>query len=720
MAEDLLQNRETILEDSQHVINSLPGAPPPVRSLLTILTRRKWLLAQVAGAVLLLALVVALLMPHSYNASVLMVLTGSGAGSSSGSNSTATTPGDAWALLQSDLSMQIRLIRRPEIAASVIKQLRLNDQPELVLKKLTVARAAGMSTNLLNISYRGETPAQAQKIANAWAKAAVSDSLTKGDKSTVAAIQFVQQQIATIENELQQTSLANARVEQKQISAGLGPEGGEAADKLQGLIASRNGLLAQEIAVRAQVEESRRQVAVEPAMLKSLAEMPTQATKAAQAELLQLHTQLDQLRTDYYEDSPEVKAVKEQIAPLEKYLAQQSGLTQIVSTAQDSPNLQRLVAGHGSLLTQLRGLETQRKELDRQVEVQEKVALGVPGITVDYNALNRKITALAAVYGSLLSRLYSLQLEKVIAVPAIDIAQLADLPKSPVEPPKRVIVALGLLLGLLLAVVAAVIVDQLDDTFANLAEIDDSVPQRRIGALPQHLSRWTAGLILLEDPRGPFANAVRRLASAVRMEMGRSNLHSLAVTSAGPSEGKSLTSANLAASLAKSGMNVLLVDADLHKPVLHKPFGLPNQLGLSNVLVGSSSVAEVQQVTQVENLLFIASGPQPPSPVDLFTSEAGEQVLREINKLADIVIWDTPPAGILADATVVGALADRTLFVIGQKAKRGLVQETLRNLHEAGIKVIGVAANQVRRAGGAQYAYCYHDPDAQNGKKASE
>jgi non-specific protein-tyrosine kinase len=147
------------------------------------------------------------------------------------------------------------------------------------------------------------------------------------------------------------------------------------------------------------------------------------------------------------------------------------------------------------------------------------------------------------------------------------------------------------------------------------------------------------------------------------------------------------------------------VDGDLHNPCLHRAFGLPNEHGLANVLMGQAPLSGVVQTTTVPGVSLLASGPLPPSPADLVTGEQAKALIREINQAADVVIWDTPPAAILPEATIIGEQADGVLFVVGRQAKRRPVRQTLSALEGVGVRVVGLLPNQVRPAGGYYYYY---------------
>ncbi|MFW5868497.1 MAG: polysaccharide biosynthesis tyrosine autokinase, partial [Armatimonadota bacterium] len=349
-----------------------------------------------------------------------------------------------------------------------------------------------------------------------------------------------------------------------------------------------------------------------------------------------------------------------------------------------------------------------------QLTEQRSLAQMIPEGSISYNELMRKVQGLQSVHSSLLSRLYELELDRATAVSPVQVVREAEEPRDPVSPQYQSIIGIGVIGALLLAALAAVAVDQIDDTFADPDEIRQELDARLVGVLPE-IDQDQQIEVQVGGPNGAartaFANAVRMLASTVRIEMSREDLVSLTVSSAGRAEGKTLVAANLAAALANAGERVLLVDADLHRPRVHTLFDAEREPGLSNMLVGDMEPEQVMQQTGVANLQIISAGPLPPSPVDLLASTHGQEVIERLSGLADYVIWDTPPAGFLADATVISHETDRTLFVVGKQARRSAARQTVQNLREIGVRLIGVCANQVRPSGGSYYYYYYYYQD---------
>ncbi|MEA3402432.1 MAG: polysaccharide biosynthesis tyrosine autokinase, partial [Armatimonadota bacterium] len=325
--------------------------------------------------------------------------------------------------------------------------------------------------------------------------------------------------------------------------------------------------------------------------------------------------------------------------------------------------------------------------------------------------LMRRVTGLQEVHSTLLSRLYDLQLKKATAVSPVQLVREAEEPRTPVSPQYQTILGIGFIAAMLLAAFAAVIVDQIDDTFANPDEIREVLGERLIGVLPEIEGDEQFALQVGADntaDRTAYANAVRMLASTVRIEMSSEGASSLTVTSGGRAEGKTLIAANLAAALAGAGESVLLVESDMHRPRLHDLFGLHKDPGISNLLVEDLEPDDVIQSTRIPNLSLVTAGPLPPSPVDLLASSHGQEVIEDLCQRASYVVWDTPPAGFLPDATVISHSTDKTLFVVGRQARRGAARETVTNLRELDVDIIGLCANRVEPVGGSYYYYYYY------------
>lgn len=680
------------------------------RNLLTIFRRRLWIMVPVALVVILAAVLYAAVQPRMYEASTWMLI--SGVDPKKGAEA-VLTEADIWRSLQSDISMHVRLIRRAEMAQRVKEALELDAPVFNLIDAVNVGKVPGASANLISITFRSTQPRQAQEISNAWAKAYEGDARERSVSSTVSAIDYVETQIEDVERKLREMEEQMAALEQEYLGSGISiRDGGN--ERVTGLLDQIAQNRVQIEALQAQVDRTRTRLEDEPREIEEVQEQPSFQAQAIEQQLSQLNVELQRKLEDYYEDSPEVQALRGQIARLEVQLENREQMTRSAVTTQPNPvymNAQDTLVG---LYGQLDALRASQGALQAQLGEQRTLSARAPAGNIAYNELMRKVTGLQAVHSSLLSRLYDLQIDRATAVSPVQVVREADEPRQPVSPQYQSIIGIGIIGAILLAALGAVIVDQIDDSFANPDEIRDALDLRLVGVLPEieeerQLGVQVAGLD--GATRTAFANAIRMLASTVRIEMSRDKLTSVTVTSAGRSEGKTLVAANLAAALANAGERVLLVDADLHRPRLHTLFDVDRELGLSNLLVGDITPEQVIQETAVRNLSLISAGPLPPSPVDLLASTHGQEIINRLHGLADYVIWDTPPAGFLADATVISHETDRTLFVVGKQARRGAARQTVQNLREVGVRMIGACANQVRPTSGSYYYYYYYYQD---------
>lgn len=183
-------------------------------------------------------------------------------------------------------------------------------------------------------------------------------------------------------------------------------------------------------------------------------------------------------------------------------------------------------------------------------------------------------------------------------------------------------------------------------------------------------------------------------------------IQTIVVTSSGPGEGKSTTSANLAVVFANAGQKVLLIDADLRKATVHKTFRLSNEIGLSTILSTTQNIVDAAQPTTVDNLCVLTSGPKPPNPSELLGSVRMDQVLAEVRNHYDILIFDMPPVVTVTDAQIMASKVDGTILVVRENVslKESLVKA--RNLLEmVQARVLGVVYNGAENMKDQGYYY---------------
>jgi len=211
----------------------------------------------------------------------------------------------------------------------------------------------------------------------------------------------------------------------------------------------------------------------------------------------------------------------------------------------------------------------------------------------------------------------------------------------------------------------------------------------------------------LASPEDPSAEAYRAFRTNVTFVNAEERaLKLLCVTSPGPGEGKSTTAANLAITLAQQGTHVLLVDADLRRPVVHRAFNLVQEPGLTDILVGAATLREAARPNVVTNLDVLPAGALPPNPSELLGSAAMHRLLEQLRAEYDMVIFDSPPALAVTDSTVLGASTDGMIIVVrAGETEEAAAQQALEQFRRVHARVAGAVLNGVEAKGDRYYYY---------------
>lgn len=288
---------------------------------------------------------------------------------------------------------------------------------------------------------------------------------------------------------------------------------------------------------------------------------------------------------------------------------------------------------------------------------------------------------------------------------------------SPVGTSTANTVLMAAAIGLALSVAAALLLEYLDDTVKSPVDVARASSELvTLGGI----ARIQGGdkLITMEHPRSPISEAYRVLRTGIQFASIDHPKRLILVTSPGQGEGKTTTVSNLAVVMAQAGHRVLLVDADLRRPMLHKYFAVQNFQGLTTVLLQVSLTAaagetrallqQAIQPTSVEGLSLLPSGPLPPNPSEMLSSAKMRTALTALSSAYDVVLVDSPPALVVTDAAVLSAQVEAVLFVVDAGRTRiGALQHAVDRLAKVKAPVLGVALNRLTARGNGYYQYYY-------------
>jgi len=198
------------------------------------------------------------------------------------------------------------------------------------------------------------------------------------------------------------------------------------------------------------------------------------------------------------------------------------------------------------------------------------------------------------------------------------------------------------------------------------------------------------------EPRSAIAECSRSIRTNLLFMSPDKPLRSILITSSRPKDGKTTTAVSLATAMAHGGNRVLIIDADMRRPTIHQVFKLPNDLGLSSLIVGAGKLDEAIKSTEIPGLSAIVCGPIPPNPTELLHTKTFESLVRTLEQKFDRVILDSPPVGIVADSAVISTQVDGTLLVMkARQTSRDQAKRALAALLRVNARIFGAVLNDL-------------------------
>jgi non-specific protein-tyrosine kinase len=301
----------------------------------------------------------------------------------------------------------------------------------------------------------------------------------------------------------------------------------------------------------------------------------------------------------------------------------------------------------------------------------------------------------------------------------LTVIEPAQLPGGPIGPDVRLNVLLAAAVGFILALGAALLLEYFDDTVKSPEDLSESLGLMALGSINIITGKeYKDKLVTLQEPFSQTTEAYRRVRSNVQYMAVDQPIRSILITSPDPGVGKSVTAVNLAVIMAQANLNTILVDADLRRPTVHKFFTISNLGGLSSLL--HSPTLELNgelRDTGIDNLRVITSGPLPPNPAELLSSQKMVHLLRCLEEMADVIIFDSPPTLAVTDAAALANQVDGVILVTrAGRTRRDATQHCIKSLLHVRAKILGGVLNgALNKQGGYYYAYNYYSTNGKHG-----
>jgi len=294
----------------------------------------------------------------------------------------------------------------------------------------------------------------------------------------------------------------------------------------------------------------------------------------------------------------------------------------------------------------------------------------------------------------------------------IQVVDRAEEPRYPVLPQTRRDLMFSAMSGAFFGILLAFGIEYFDSRLKSPDEIKAHLGLAFLGLIPLLVTKdkdHGEAPMLHHDVPPNFAEAIRALRTAMLFSSAEEGARSVLVTSTGPHEGKTVISSSLAITLAQAGQRTLIIDADMRRPRMHETLGRSQEPGLSNVLVGDTTLPDATRQSSVNNLWLLSAGHIPPNPAELLGSKKFEILLDELKGRYDWIIIDAPPVMPVTDAAVLAHMAGGVLFVVGaEMTPRRAAMAAIEQLKSARAKLVGAVLNRVNVERHAYYYAPYY------------
>jgi capsular exopolysaccharide synthesis family protein len=592
-------------------------------------------------------------------------------------NGKKPAPPSASSLLQDLKTKVMSLVRPAAEPAEPPKVDETADESGLVsgfISRVNVEPVRG--SHLVDVTFLSEDPKFSAVAVNALLDEYVNQNLELKLQSTQGMLDWLDKELENQQRRVQDSERALAEYREKENALSL--------DDKQNIIVSRLNQL-NDAVTRARTERVQKESLYNQVKAISTGTTPdaipaiatNAAVASAKTKLLELQREKARLLERYAEKHPQVINVN--------------------AALQDA---QRQV-DFETLARNLEGAKSEAQDLNRK--------------GIGYGVMEREAKSNREVYQSLLTREKELRVSANSRTNNVRVVDRAETPRGPVSASGRRTVMMSMFIGLVLAVGVALGLDYMNDTIKTPEDVTRRLRLPFLGLVPAVRGDKHPLLASSQVPHD-FGESFRSLRTSLLSKYQGDATKILVVTSAQPLEGKTTTAANIAMALAYGGARVLLIDADMRRPGLHRPLRLTNERGLSQVLTGQARVRDVIQRTVDPNLLAITAGRSPLNPSELLSSERMKTLLTNLaHGPFNWIIIDTPPVLAVTDAVILAPLVSGVTFVVGaEMTRRRLAERAIETVMQAHPKFAAVVLNKVNFAKNKYYYSRYYGHQYKN------
>ena len=554
------------------------------------------------------------------------------------------------------------------------------------------------NSRLVDISAEAKDPIMAARMANELVKAYIGKNLEIKLLAAKDAVKWLGERVNEERKKVETAEKALLRYkEENQIITSFSSDvENVTAQKL----AELNAQVIDAESQRVEAETRYHQAVTlknEPDMLDSIPEvLSNDLVKEIKKMEVALYNRMSELSKKYGRNHPQMVAIESELADLKKRKTVEA--KRVVNSLKNEYKL--AIAREESL----------KQALDRQ----KTESLNMNKKAVQFGVLQREAESSRQMYELLIKRFKETSLTEEMKTGNIRIIDKAEVPRLPVKPKKKRNLLLAVIVGLSLGVGLAFFLEYLDNTIKLPEEIKEHLKIPYLGPVPAfspdgNQSTVPLDLVTIHSPKSTASESYRGIRTGILFSSADTTPQVIMVTSAGPQEGKTVSSANLSVTMANAESRTLLVDGDMRRPRVHKVFEMDRKIGLSSILVGTESPEDAIVASSIQGLDILPVGPIPPNPSEIIGSKKMEQFLNDLRKKYARIIIDSPPISAVTDAVALAQMVDTTLLVIrAGETPRQVIQNSLEQLYSVNANILGAILNAVSVGRDSYYYYQYY------------
>jgi capsular exopolysaccharide synthesis family protein len=632
-----------------------------------------------------------------------------------------------------DISTEVELIKSRSNIETVVDELNLvsyfkNTNPEITKNDVIsiVSKMISISpvkdTKIVKISVQSPAPILATSIANKLAEVynELLKSLSKNEYTVKR--QFIESQIPKLESELKEAEDNLRKFKEENNVFVLDEEAKNILSLMLNYDSQINSYLLQKQENKATIEALNEMLKkVDEKIVSSETITTNPIVNQLKSQLVEYRIELAGLSNTYSENDPKIVELKQKISETEKILKDE--VAKIVTSQVQSIN-----PAYQELYTQLIESQYKAEVYDSIIEslkilrdTYQKKMSKLPLLEQKLLELERDIKVKESLYTLLLEKLEETKIAEAGVIGTANIIDKAIVPEKPVKPNKKLTLAIGGVLGIFLGILLVFVVEYADKSIKDEEEVKriarGSVILGRVPRFELKKGQDKPELIVLNSPTSPQAESIKLVATNINYSI-TPEPKVIEITSPGPSEGKTLTAANLAISYAQNGIKTLLLDLDMRKPRVEKVLGLERfNIGIVNHILKDVPVERIIQ-NYMENLDVIPVGPIPPNPSSLLTSKKFVDLFNKLKEQYEKIIIDLPPVLAAADALIISKYTDGLVLVVraGGTLKHSL-KIALENIKTSSANLLGLVINDINEKSSNYYYYYYYYYYYEDGEK---